>query len=181
MSRSESLWLLIDGYNVIAPTAPPRYPTPDWLRRERKSLLDRLAEHLDEETCRRCCVVFDAADPPPGRESRIIHHGIDVRFAVDFPEADDLVEAIIAAHSAPKTLTVISGDRRLQEAARRRNCNHEESQTWFDDVLDGKIRLSPHLKRGRTSVNGGQGRAPSKPEAGLPNDEVQDWLDEFGI
>ena len=101
-AHESSLWLVIDGYNVIAPAAAPRRGADDWLRRERRRLLDRIADAADEQVRRRTCVVFDAAAPPAGRPHRLVHREMTIRFAVDYPEADDLVEAIIAANSAPK-------------------------------------------------------------------------------
>ena len=101
-----SLLLLIDGYNVVAPVAPPsRNVDPMWLERERRQLIHRLVKHLGAEVRRRTCVVFDAANPPPNRLSRFQMEGIDVRFAVGYPEADDLLEELIAAHSAPNNRT----------------------------------------------------------------------------
>lgn len=173
-----SLLLLIDGYNVLAPIAPPgRIVDPRWLHRERMRLLGRLASTLDESTRRKTCVVFDAASPPSDRADRFKHEGIDVRFAVEHAEADDLLEALIAAHSSPKRLAVVSSDHRVQAAARRRGATPYDSQPWLDDLIDGRVRLSPRIARHR--------RATDEPdptqERSLPPTEVDQWLDEFGL
>ena len=173
-----SLLLLIDGYNVVAPVAPPgRASNPTWLQRERNLLLQRLAKHLGEKLRRRTCVVFDAANPPRDRPSEFDFEGIDVRFAVGYPEADDLLESIIANHSAPKTLAVVSSDHRVQAAARRRGSKPYDSQPWLDDLIDGRIGLAASPASGA-----GQGSEPTrdKPEAVNDND-VQQWMDEFGL
>ncbi len=143
-----SLLLLIDGYNVVAPAAPPsqtlgsRNPDVRWLQRERMQLIGRLVKHLDPDVRSRTCVVFDAANPPPDRPTQFQIEGIDVCFSVDYPEADDLLEEMIAAHSAAKNLAVVSSDRRVQAAAKRRGSLALDSQQWLDDLLDGKVRLA---------------------------------------
>ena len=80
-------------------------------------------EQLDEKLRRRTCVVFDATDPPRDRPHRFDIDHMSVRFAVDYAEADDLLEEIIAQHSAPKQLAVVSSDRRIQVAASRRGAS----------------------------------------------------------
>lgn len=174
-----SLLLLIDGYNVVAPVAPPAgNPDPQWLQRERKQLTDRLVAHLDTEIRSRTCLVFDAANPPADRPSHFEIDGIDIRFAVEYPEADDLLEELIAAHSSPKQLAVVSSDLRIQTAAKRRGSTAFEAQQWLDDLLDGKVRLA-------TALHGGAGqgtaqRSSEKP-TGTSDEEVAAWLREFGF
>ena len=177
-----AILLLIDGYNVVAPIAAPlaapgRTPDPMWLQRERSLLLRRLADHLSEEVRRRTCVVFDAANPPPDRPSEFEVDGIAVRFAIDHPEADDLLEEIIADHTAPKSLAVVSSDHRVQAAAKRRGCQPFESQPWLDDLIEGKVSLA-------VAPTGGAGEGSEtrsdKPKI-VDDDDVQRWLREFGF
>ena len=175
-----SLLLLIDGYNVVAPVAPPSQGADDrWLQRERMLLVNRLAKHLDDELRKRTCVVFDAANPPRDRPHQFQIQGIDVRFAVDYPEADDLIEELIAAHHAPKTLAVVSSDQRIQTAARRRDCSTFESQDWLDDLLDGKLGLA--VKRPSGAGQGSGEQRSDKPTQRLDDDDVDDWMREFGF
>lgn len=137
-----SIVLLIDGYNVIGPVAPPgRGASLRWLDTERQRLLNRLVEHLDENVRLRTCVVFDAKDAPTHRSSHYQHHGIDVRFAVEYPEADDLIEELISQHPAPKALSVVSSDHRIAVAARRRRSGCFDSAIWLDHLLDGRTLL----------------------------------------
>jgi hypothetical protein len=58
-----------------------------------------------------------------------------VLFAVDYDDADALLEELIARHSAPRKLTVVSSDRRLQRAARRRKARVMDSQAWYEELL----------------------------------------------
>lgn len=177
---SISLLLLIDGYNVVAPVAPPAGgATADWLQRERRQLIDRLARGLDDSVRARTCVVFDAAHPPPDRPSQFQVEGIDIRFAVDQPEADDLIENLIAAHSAPKQLAVVSSDHRIQAAARRRGALAFNAQSWLDDLLDGRIGLA--APRSARAGQGGADPPPQKPAETIDRQEVEQWMKEFGF
>ncbi len=171
-----SALLLVDGYNVIAPVAPPRNPGRNWLQRERMELIHRLSMHLDATTRDRTCVVFDAADPPPGRAHRFDVKGIDVVFAVEYPEADDLLEELITAHSSPKSLAVVSSDQRIQTAAKRRGCRPFDAQHWLDELLEGRVGLA--IENPASDIDPTQKRA--KPEE-LGSSEVKDWMREFGF
>ncbi|OYP30394.1 NYN domain-containing protein [Rhodopirellula sp. MGV] len=182
-----SLLLLIDGYNITQPI-PTRSPNPRWLEKIRGVLLRDLAKFLDEETRQRTCVVFDAANPPKDRPDSYDHQGIQVRFAVGYPTADDLLEELIREHHTPKKLMVVSSDHRVQIAASRRNAVFRDSEPWMDALTDGKVLLadgivSPAGGRVEGQEAGGtqsseQGRA-GKPRIGDP-DEVADWMREFG-
>ncbi|QDT02540.1 YacP-like NYN domain protein [Rubripirellula lacrimiformis] len=170
-----TLWLLIDGYNVLAPTAPPRRPDAHWLHQERMRLVSRLSKHLDAATRARTCVVFDAANPPRDRPHRFIIHEIEIIFAVDYPEADDLLEELIAAHSAPKSLAVVSSDQRVQTAAKRRGSLALDSQEWLDDLLDQHVHLAVQRE-----VDEPPPATDRKPDE-LDEADVADWMREFGF
>jgi len=203
--------ILIDGYNVIAPVAPPaasrgRNRTTDWLHGERMRLLGRLADRLDPDLARQTCVVFDAATQGRGRggsqdapnRGGAGHRlrGIDVRFAVDHDEADDLIEELIAAHSSSKRLTVVSSDHRIQSAARRAGAMAVDSHVWLDALLDGHVMLAVkwppknrHLSPNATPPD--QPHAtPDKPPRNRPShdkpsepglEEVERWMRDFGL
>lgn len=172
---AKALWLLIDGYNVVKPSAAPRRDPIGWLHRERRMLLDRLTWHLPERVRQRTCVVFDAKDPPPGVSDRFEHEFIRVRFAVEYPEADDLLEKIIARHSAAKQLTVVSSDNRVKTAASRRGATAWLSDEWLDRLMDGKLELAVD----RSKWMPDQGISNSDPTA--TSSDVDQWLDEFGF
>jgi predicted RNA-binding protein with PIN domain len=180
-SRAKSLLLLIDGYNVVSPVAAPaRGRTADWLRRERSMLVNRLTEHLDEATRVRTCLVFDAANPPPDRPQRFDAGGIDVWFAIGYPEADDLIEELIAAHTAPKRLAVVSSDHRIQTAATRRGSTVFESQPWLDALLSGKLLLAEKPRRGRAGQRRPRDGSAEKPPA-VSDEDTQQWMQDFGF
>lgn len=180
LTLAMSLLLLIDGYNLIAPVAAPsRRPTRDWLERERKLLLRRLVQKLPRHVCVRCCVVFDAANPPPGVVDSYEVEGISVRFSVGYAEADDLLEELISAHSAPKQLCVVSSDHRVQAAAKTRGATTFESQAWLDDLLDNRVGLAPE-KRGRAG-QGTESTEDKKPTQVVDQEALNDWMRKFGF
>ncbi|MEO1526833.1 MAG: NYN domain-containing protein [Planctomycetota bacterium] len=176
-----SLLLLIDGYNVAAPINPGRGADAGWLHRHRQGLLRDLANHLDEDVRAKTCVVFDANDPPRNRSSEETYKGIQIRFAVGYLSADDLLEELIQSHHTPKRLMVVSSDHRVQVAARRRGATHYDSEPWMDDLTDGLVHLAiPSPKRRDVSTDGagqGSGKKPSVNDA----DEVDEWMREFGF
>jgi predicted RNA-binding protein with PIN domain len=115
---------------------------PGYLERARAALLNVLAESLDEEQRRRTTVVFDAKSGPPDVADSTTHRGITVRFAAGHASADELIEQLIKSDSAPRRLTVVSGDRRIQQAAKRRKAKAIDSDTWWDELLQSRARRS---------------------------------------
>jgi predicted RNA-binding protein with PIN domain len=128
--------LLIDGYNLIHSAglvAQP--PGPGGLERARRALCEFLAASLAEPERGRTTVVFDARQAPPDREHVYVYQGITVRFAVDYNEADELIEDLIKRDSAPRQLTVVSSDHRLHRAARRRRAKAVDSDVWYAELV----------------------------------------------
>lgn len=107
--------LLIDGYNLMHAVglARRRYGPGD-LERCRDRLLKWLSRNLRDSERLRTTVVFDAKDAPVAGNLDLHFRDMTIRFAGKEAEADDLIEALIEYHSAPKRLIVVSGDRRLQ-------------------------------------------------------------------
>src|SRR5262249_37811832 len=92
--------------------------------------------------------------------------GIAVHFT-RYEEADDLIEAIIRRVATPLQLTVVSNDRRIKEAARRRNCPVVECVEFWEMLLH-KPKAQPIP-------------APAENERPTPSrEEVAEWLKEFG-
>ena len=112
---------IIDGYNLLhaAGLGRPTYGPGD-LERVRNRLLSHLRTHLAAAERARTTVVFDARDAPPDRPRRFAVEGMTILFAAGSGDADAEIERLIAAHSAPRRIRVVSSDHRLQKAARRR-------------------------------------------------------------
>ncbi|MBX9788324.1 MAG: NYN domain-containing protein [Pirellulales bacterium] len=127
--------LLVDGYNLIhAANIVGRGLGPRGLERARQALMDTLAAALPDAERARTTIVFDAAASPPGLPREINYQGMTIRFATGYESADELLEELIGADSAPKRLTVVSSDHRVQRAARKRRATAIDSDVWFAEV-----------------------------------------------
>ncbi len=83
--------------------------------------------------------------------------------------ADDVIIELIEKDSAPRRLTVVSSDRAIRKAARRRR-----ARDWSSEEF-----LSRLAKAARPS---GGAASSGKPASGpLPDEQVDRWLDWFGI
>src|SRR5690606_14473239 len=142
---------------------------PGSLERSRNALLKFLAESLVERQLSRTTVVFDARDAPPGLPRKFVHRGMTVRFAPKGLDADAVIEELIEAESAPRRLTVVSSDHRLQRAARRRRAKAIDSDVWYGEVIRSRI------ERARSKKHAG------KPTGPISEVEVRFWLREFGV
>ncbi len=162
--------LLIDGYNLLyAAAIPGRGFGIGSLERSRLGLLRFLVESLEPDELAATTVVFDAQGAPPGLPRSLAYHGLSVRFAPRSATADDLLEELIRADSAPRQLTVVSSDHRVQRAARRRKARAVDSAAWHAEVCArcaGRRRAGP--------------AAPLKPAPPLVEAEVARWLEQFG-
>jgi predicted RNA-binding protein with PIN domain len=124
---------LIDGYNLAhALGGLEGRVGPAGLERARKRLLDHLAA-AHGGAAGEVTIVFDARGARRLGAQEVVG-GLDVRYALD-EEADDLIERLVRAHSAPKQLAVVSDDRRVQAAARRRGGTPLGCQAYLD-LLD---------------------------------------------
>jgi hypothetical protein len=160
------MFYLIDGYNLLHALGLPRQLGPAGLEKARRRLLDFLKRAYGDEAPI-VTVVFDAARAPRGVPAEVDHQGLHVRFAVGHAQADDLIELLIRQAAAPRQLTVVSDDHRLQKAARRRRC----TVVGCGDYL---LWLGQRRKP-RPAPPAGE---PAKP-SGVSRQEAQHWLNEF--
>lgn len=151
--------LLIDGYNLLhaAGLGRARYGRGD-LQRARQALLRRLFQQLTPAEIARTAVVFDARHPPPHLPPHWYIHGLRVVYAQPHGDADVLLEELIQGHSAPRQLTVVSSDHRLQRAATRRRAAAIDSDEFLDFLehrvlLQARVELpAPHKSDRQTDV-----------------------------
>ncbi|MEM9354178.1 MAG: NYN domain-containing protein [Planctomycetota bacterium] len=162
--------LLIDGYNLLHVTGLiGSGPAAGSLQQSREALLHFLAESIDEAERPRTTIVFDAAEAPPGLPRVVRHDGIIVRYASDYPDADTLLEELIAADDSPRKLLVVSSDHRVQRAARRRRARFEDSDVWYRQLWQ---------RRHESSRSAGSA-LPEKPVGPLSPAEVRKWMAAF--
>lgn len=159
---------LIDGYNLLhAIGLLHGHARPQGLEKARCRLIGMLQGALDSEKGN-VTVVFDAAHAPSGAAAESQAQGIHVLFAVGHAQADDLIEQLIQHHSNPRELHVVSDDRRLQRAARRRHA-----------VAVGCLDFVDELHRSRPMPKPAPGERPEKDVQPSPA-ELEAWLREFG-
>ncbi|TWT36062.1 YacP-like NYN domain protein [Posidoniimonas corsicana] len=137
MARSPArVRLLIDGYNLLHATdVHGADALAGTLQGAREALLSFLASRLTKRERKRAVIVFDAAGAPPGLPDQYTYEGVHVLFARRYADADAMLEALIEADRAPKELLVVSGDRRVQRAARSRGAAWRDSSDWNRELL----------------------------------------------
>jgi predicted RNA-binding protein with PIN domain len=127
------LWL-IDGYNLMhaAGAIDKHAKNGRTFHRKRRQFLDVLAGALGVDRASRTTIVFDAKKPPADFPVEATYQGMSIIFALGDENADARIERLIAAHSAPKSLTVVSTDRRVRQAANRRKATSLTSEEFLD-------------------------------------------------
>jgi uncharacterized protein len=168
-------YLIIDGYNLMhARGLARRTYGPGQLQRCRSRLLRYLALHLARPERERTTIVFDAADAPLDLPRRGTADGMTVCFASPGKEADDTIEELIAAHSAPRQIRLVSSDHRLQRSVRRRRGAFVDSEEFVAE-LD---RRGPVAESEQDAPDVAIGRSEkAAADAGM---DAETWLRIFG-
>lgn len=155
---------LIDGYNLIhALGFLAGKAGPGDLERARLRLLDLLKTKFGDQAGD-VTVVFDTSHGSRTPQA-IDHGGIRVYFSPAGQDADDLIEEFIRRASAPRQLTVVSSDHRLQKAARQRQAV-AMSCGEFMDWMERRSEPAPGAKQLEVE----------KDTTGMENER---WLQEF--
>ena len=175
---------LIDGYNLLFTAGfEGRSRQRGWLQRARQRLIQHLESHVPPELHSRTLVVFDVSvdvlksrdqllddiQPSERRSNSQTHSGIQVTFAFDYDEADDMIESLIRKHSAPKNLTVVSSDHRIRKCALARRAISIDSDEYLNQL---EKPSAPQDLRSDEEFD----RDSEK----LSESEVREWLREFG-
>src|SRR4051812_43824051 len=149
---------VIDGYNLLHAMGRLGGPVgPHGLAKARAALLGLVrAAHDDPVT-----IVFDARRAVAGIDAAEVHGTVRVEYATR-EEADDRIEWLIAHDAAPKRLVVVSNDRRLQQAARRRGCpawGCDEYLDWLEKRRHHRPAPPPEKPSGIGPVEAGRWQA----------------------
>ncbi|MDD5064195.1 MAG: NYN domain-containing protein [Phycisphaerae bacterium] len=112
-------------------------------------------------------IVFDGTGPRDKCGFDNISN-LEVFFAGLRSDADTVIEDKIKASTAPRRLTIVSSDRRLRDAARKRRATVVKSQVFWDNV--GK-QLSRKAKV----------KEPRAKREGLSEGETEQWLKIFDL
>ena len=124
---------LIDGYNLLHALglAQKNAGRAAW-DRGRRLLLDWLADRHGPSAAD-VTIVFDAQNAAGGLVEES-HRGLDVVRAGG-RTADDLIEDRLREERSPQTLTVVSNDTRVRDAARNRGCPALRCEEYVDQLM----------------------------------------------
>lgn len=168
---------LVDGYNLLHAMGLLGGPVgPNRLAKARAGLIGLAASvHATDDPV---TIVFDARGAPAGVEPIPEAGPVRVEYATR-EEADDRIEWLIAHDSAPKRLVVVSDDRRLRQAARRRGCDHWKCEEYLD-WLDRRRKQRPPRTVGEKPVKQSRRQADGWLAAFAELEKDPAWDELFG-
>jgi predicted RNA-binding protein with PIN domain len=175
---------LIDGYNLLFQSPlVGRGRGRNWLPNARGRLAHLLLGHLSPEELQTTLIVFDA--PHVGRSPQPEQHssGLQIIFAVDHAEADDMLEDIIRRHPTPKLLTVVSSDVRIRRCARARKAKSVDADQFLEQLERRPERSTgeaPTLSQVDDTATSAELDSEGQIDPRLSQSEVDYWLREFG-
>jgi predicted RNA-binding protein with PIN domain len=157
--------VLIDGNNLLFAA---RAAEESNLLIGRSMLCDRLGmwARRRHETVH---VVFDGPAPAPALASQIAHPDIHVSYSGGGVSADAVVVDILENHSAARLFVVVTTDREIARAAKRRRAKPVRSEVFWAALKKDLACALP---------------LPSEPpekEVGLDPGAAREWLQEFGF
>jgi predicted RNA-binding protein with PIN domain len=154
---------IIDGYNLLHSIHKANEDS-DAIS---DAQLCRIVDIFLTQTSQKGEIIFDGAGPPDKNRFDNMRK-LEVFFAGVGRDADTVIECKIKASTAPKGLTVVSSDRKLRDAARRRKATVVKSEVFWDN-------LQRQLSRKKTS------HEPAAKRRGLSEGETDQWLRIFGL
>lgn len=149
---------LIDGHNLIGQLPDISLDDPN----DEAKLVQKLAGFVARKNTR-CTVVFDNGNP--GGRSRMSLSSVEVVFASERTNADNVMLERIQQEANPKMLTVVSSDNAVLAAARRRSMQTLKSAEFAQ-------QLQPPAPRPRPGPD-------TSPDVKLSPREVDEWLTLF--
>ena len=156
--------LIIDGYNLMRAV---QNLTEQSFNITDVQLCQIVAEYL-HRIKKKGSVVFDGIGPRDKSGFNNLFN-LEVVFSGTSHEADDVIEKLILENTAPKSLSVISNDRRIKTAANKRKADAVDCVDFWTEV----IKQIEQKKR-----------RPAEPQAkfvGISEAETEYWLREFGF
>jgi predicted RNA-binding protein with PIN domain len=154
---------IVDGYNLMHFLGLVRPQGPKSLEKSRIALQEWLRKSHGARIAN-VTLVYDGRFSERPKQEIQDDHGLRVQFSTG-ESADDLIEELLRHHTQPQRLTIVSNDRRIQEAARRRGAIPSSCNDYLDAIMEQGHAPPPIPK------------VPEKPAASA--DEVAHWLKEF--
>ena len=155
---------LIDGYNLL---------------RSIQKTDEELCALTDTGLCRILCeyfrrvrsfghIVFDGIGPPDKSGFSGLDN-LEIYFSGTDIDADEIIEERIGDNTAPKSLIVVSTDRKIRASAAKRKAVAVRSDIFWQNVIQ---QLGRHRK---------PTPEPQEKRTGITESETDEWLDLFGI
>lgn len=113
-------------------------------------------------------VVFDGPVPREGLYGKIVTDTVRVDFSGPNVSADDAIQKILEEHTGARHLIVVSSDREVGGAARRRGAKVMKSDEFWAQVMRD---LSRPVRRSLE---------PPEKRRGLTDADTDRWLQDFG-
>lgn len=157
---------VIDGYNLMYALGLVRRNggRAGW-ERARRIMLDWLADRLGS-SAGNTTVIFDAQNTVGGMVEES-HRGLKV-IRDRGRTADDLIEDMLNEERSPETLTVVSNDARVREAAVRRGCGVQRCSEHVDALLSAATPKGPVVDY------------DEKDDTPMSPEETAEWIKVFG-
>ena len=113
-------------------------------------------------------IIFDGTGP---KDKSVFNNlfNLEVVFSGANREADDVIEKLILENTAPRHLSVVSNDRRIKQAAKKRKATAV-------DCIDFWTQLIKQLEKKKKS-----NAEPQSKFLGISGAETEYWLREFGF
>lgn len=157
--------VIVDGYNVLH-TA--KWLASAWKGVSRAELCELLGQ-LSQVTGEKVTVVFDSV--PPNHEVGMGKElAAEVVYSGHGCKADDVIIKMVNESSGPRELTVVSSDREIRAAAKRRGCKVRPA----GEFIKASVRQLGRAARDMAVE-------PDEKHNGLSPNASQGWLEEFGI
>jgi uncharacterized protein len=161
--RGASVPLLIDGHNLIGQMESIRLGDED----DEAQLVQMLRLYAGRSRGGRVIVVFDGG--VRGHPGGLSGQGVEAEFAYPPETADTRLVKRIAELRQPKSWQLVTSDREVAAAARRRSLTVISAQEFARRLEDG-------LRRPKPAPN-----PDAKPNLGVAAHELPEWLELFGI
>jgi predicted RNA-binding protein with PIN domain len=158
--------VVIDGNNLLYAA---RASGTTELLVGRAMLCDRVGEWAEQRQ-ERVRIVFDGPAPNPALARQIAHRAIEVIYSGAGVSADTVLTQMLDTDSAARRVVVVSSDRAVQHAARRRRARSVRSEDFWARLVRDLARPPPPAPV-----------EPEEKEAGLSPEATEEWLDEFGL
>jgi len=162
--------IIVDGYNLIfAPGQFSGRVATDLDGRLREQLISQLAAYK-EIRASRITIVFDSH--PRGRPYPVTeeHLGVEVSYSGPGIEADETIKEMIRRSDHRRDMLVVTSDNQLQSICRRLGAQVTDSVSFRKRVVE---ELRRHKEQ--------QPQEPLVKEEGVPESEVDAWLEDLGL